>query len=173
MQKTAALPPVFDKEPVAPRAASKASSILSNPFNSSCLPSPWLSSVSSPSQCNCRDCSSQCPSGQEMMPISLLKPTQLDVINFLLVFPLRTDSFKCSLLSGKKLKKGSNSICFGSVGVCVCRQGKKAARPMALLVFKWTVPSNTDYLFGRSILIFVITEKVAHILGRSKNTLGR
>lgn len=30
MQKTAALPLVFDKEPVAPRAANKASSTLSN-----------------------------------------------------------------------------------------------------------------------------------------------
>lgn len=80
------------------------------------------------------------------------------------------------LAEGKKLKKGSNSMCTGSVCMCMRWLGKEAARPMALPVFQWTVPSNTNDLFGRSVLRFIILSLRKWLIccrGRGRNTLGR
>lgn len=100
-----------------------------------------------------------------MMPISSLKPVQLDVTNSFLDFPLRIPFFQMFPAEEEKAQKGKQfNLHWECVQVCVCRQGNEAARPMALPVFKWTVHSNTNYLFGRSILKFVIIEKVADIV---------
>lgn len=104
---------------------------------SSWLPLPWVRSVSfSATSVYCRDCSPQYPSGQEMMPVSLRIPVQLGVINSSLVFTLRIPFFQVFLAEEGKAQNRSNSIWIGSVYMCVCRQGRDAARPMALPGFK-------------------------------------
>lgn len=136
------------------------------------MPPPWLSSRSSPVipvSLQGLEFSSQCLSGQWVMPISSMKPIQLDGINSLLLFPLRIPFFQKLVVERGKAQIGSTSICIGSV--CVCRQGKEAERPLAFPVLKQTVPSYD--LFGRSILRFIIlslSKWLIHLEGREEET---
>lgn len=55
-----------------------------------------------------------------MMPISLPKPIQLDVINFLLVFPLGIPFFQMFPAEGEKAQKGKQfNLHWECVHVCV------------------------------------------------------
>lgn len=59
------------------------------------------------------------------MPISLMKPIQLDGINSLLLFPLRIPIFQKLVVERGKAQIGSTSICIGSVCVQTGERSRK------------------------------------------------
>lgn len=84
----------------------------------SSMPPPWLSSRSSPVipvLLQGLGFSSQGPSGQRVMPISLMKPIQLYGINSLLLVPLRIPFFQKLVVDRGKAQLGSTSTCMGCV----------------------------------------------------------
>lgn len=143
--------------------------------NSSCMSLPRLSSRSSPIIAvspQGLEFSSQCSSGQLVMPIFLMKHSA----RWYKFLP--TCSLQNSILSkvicweGKSSNRKSFSLHWECVCVCVCKQVKEAARPVAFPVLKQTFPSYD--LFGRSILRLLITEQVADIFwgeGKMKHAM--
>lgn len=89
---------------------------------------PWLSSRSSPVipvSLQGLDFSSQVPSGQQVMPISLMKPVQLDAINSLLIVLFRILFFQKLFVERGKAQTGRTSICIGSVCVQIGERSSK------------------------------------------------